>query len=79
MNEQEWQDCSDIQTMLDFIRGQASERKRRLLACECSSRIGELLTAVGVPKGGETCYFFFMLTGDGMARYYPFKFKRPAP
>src|SRR5262249_14022631 len=33
MTEQEWLACSDPQPMLEFMRGRASERKLRLLAC----------------------------------------------
>jgi hypothetical protein len=51
----------------------------RIADFESPQRIAELLTAVGVPEGGETGYLFFTLTTDGMTRYYPFKFKRPAP
>jgi hypothetical protein len=51
----------------------------RIADLETPQKIAALLTAVGVPEGGDTGYFFFTLTGDGMARYYPFKFKRPAP
>jgi hypothetical protein len=51
----------------------------RIADFENPRRISELLSAVGVPEGGDTGYFFFTLTADGMTRYYPFKFKRPAP
>jgi hypothetical protein len=51
----------------------------RIADFESAQRISELLTAVGVPEGGDTGYLFFTLSGDGMTRYYPFKFKRPAP
>lgn len=51
----------------------------RIADLESPQKINELLAAVGVPEGGDTGFFFFTLTGDGMTRYYPFKFKRPAP
>jgi hypothetical protein len=51
----------------------------RIADLESPQKINELLTAVGVPEGGDTGFFFFTLTADGMTRYYPFKFKRPAP
>jgi len=51
----------------------------RIADLETPQKVGELLGAVGVPEGGDTGYFFFTLTADGMTRYYPFKFKRPAP
>jgi hypothetical protein len=50
----------------------------RIADLETPQRISELLTAVGVPEGGDKGYFFFTLTSDGLTRYYPFKFKRPA-
>ena len=50
----------------------------RIADLESPEKIGELLAAVGVPEGGETGYFFFTLAADGLTRYYPFKFKRPA-
>jgi hypothetical protein len=51
----------------------------RIADLESPQKVATLLTAVGVPEGGDTGYFFFTLTADGMTRYYPFKFKRPAP
>jgi len=51
----------------------------RIADLETPQKVAELLGAVGVPEGGDTGYFFFTLTADGMTRYYPFKFKRPAP
>jgi hypothetical protein len=51
----------------------------RIADLESPQKIAELLRAVGVPEGGDTGYFFFTLSADGMTRYYPFKFKRPAP
>ena len=51
----------------------------RIADLENPQKIAELLRAVGVPEGGDAGYFFFTLTADGMTRYYPFKFKRPAP
>lgn len=35
MTEQEWLECADPKEMLEFLRGAASERKFRLLACAC--------------------------------------------
>jgi hypothetical protein len=43
MNEAEWRECINPDAMLDFLRGRASERKRRLFACACCRRIPNLL------------------------------------
>jgi hypothetical protein len=43
MTESDWNRCTDPQKMLDFLRGNASERKLRLLACACCRRISYLL------------------------------------
>src|SRR5262245_34096106 len=39
MTEQEWLECTDCWPMLKFLRGKASERKLRLLACACCRNI----------------------------------------
>src|SRR5258708_951699 len=44
MTEAEWLDCTDIDSMLKFVRDQVSERKLRLFACACCRRIWPLLT-----------------------------------
>jgi hypothetical protein len=49
MNEQEWVECADPQTVLEFLRGKASERKLRLFACACCRRF-----QTGVAAGGHT-------------------------
>ena len=53
----------------DLFRNERAERRLLSIATR----------QVGVPEGGEAGYFFFGLVSDGMTRYYPFKFKRPAP
>jgi hypothetical protein len=35
MTEAEWLDCSNVFTMLDFVRGKASQRGLRLFLCAC--------------------------------------------
>jgi len=43
VDEQEWLECEDPETMLEFLRGWASERKLRLFACACVRRVWHLL------------------------------------
>lgn len=46
----------------------------RIADLEQPERIAALLKGVG-EESGATAYFFFVLAGDGMMRYYPFKMK----
>lgn len=46
----------------------------RIADLEEPARIAELLKGVG-EESGATAYFFFVLSGDGMTRFYPFKMK----
>jgi hypothetical protein len=46
----------------------------RIADLEQPARIAELLKGVD-EESGATAYFFFVLAGDGMMRYYPFKMK----
>jgi hypothetical protein len=45
MTEQEWLACGDPQPMLEFLRGQVSERKRRLFRIACCRQLWPLLPA----------------------------------
>jgi hypothetical protein len=44
VTEEEWDGCTEPEKMLEFLRGTASDRKRRLLAVACARRIWPLLT-----------------------------------
>ena len=46
----------------------------RIADLEQPERIAELLKGID-EESGASAYFFFVLAGDGMVRYYPFKFK----
>jgi hypothetical protein len=43
MTEAEWMACTDPSKMLEFLRGEASERKLRLFACACCRRFWHLV------------------------------------
>ena len=43
MTEAEWLECDDPQRMLAFLRGRAGDRKLRLFAVACFTRLAALL------------------------------------
>jgi hypothetical protein len=43
MTEAEWLTSTDFRAMIDFARGQASDRKLRLFSCACVRRVWHLL------------------------------------
>jgi hypothetical protein len=47
MTDQEWLAATDLQDMLEFLRGKASGRKLRLLAVACSRRVWSWIDARG--------------------------------
>jgi hypothetical protein len=44
VTEQQWRTCTNPKPMLRFLRGNASNRKLRLLACACCRRVWDLLS-----------------------------------
>jgi hypothetical protein len=44
VNEQEWLEATDVQPMLEFLRGKVSDRKMRLFLIACCCRILPLLS-----------------------------------
>jgi hypothetical protein len=63
MTEAEWLACADPQPMLVSLRGQASERKLRLIACACCRRLWHLL----VGKQGRQAVEVAERFADGLA------------
>jgi hypothetical protein len=45
----------------------------RVSDLERTARILEIQTAIGVPEGGDSAYFFLVLTSGDANRYYPFR------
>ena len=44
MTESEWNTCTELEPMLAFVTGRASERKLRLFSCVCCRRVCHLMT-----------------------------------
>src|SRR5579871_6899756 len=44
VTEADWQVCTDPHVMLEFLRGQVSDRKLRLYGCSCCRHIWDQLT-----------------------------------
>jgi hypothetical protein len=47
VTEAEWLAASDLEMMLDFLRGKASDRKLRLFGCACARRVFGLMNERG--------------------------------
>src|SRR2546429_7472454 len=45
MTGAEFLSCNDPEPLLEFLRGKASERKLRLLACACCRQVGLMLSS----------------------------------
>ncbi|HEY7153521.1 MAG TPA: hypothetical protein VH575_06150 [Gemmataceae bacterium] len=63
MTEQEWLSDTDPRPMLEFLRGKASGRKRRLFAVSCCRHLWPLLTDLRIRDAVETAE----LWADGRA------------
>jgi hypothetical protein len=62
VNEAEWLACTDPQKMLEFLKGKATDRKRRLVAVACCWRILALM-----PKECRLAVEVAERCADGMA------------
>lgn len=53
LNENEWQNCSDPQAMLEFLKGRTSDRKAKLFAAAAFQLVGGLLQDKGQQRAIE--------------------------
>jgi hypothetical protein len=82
MTEQEWLNGTDPRPMLEFLRGQASERKLRLLCSACCRRLWHLLESSNLRQAvdalerfadgeiDETSFRAFAATTHPLRAYY---------
>src|SRR5580704_12910103 len=54
MSEAEWLECTDVEPMLEFLKGMASDRKLRLFAVACCRRVWAFVTSATDRKAIET-------------------------
>lgn len=64
MTEREWLTCTEADRMLDFLGGEASERKLRLLTCANFRRLGDYLPGDRAREAAE----IMERHADGLAR-----------
>ena len=63
MTETEWDGCSEVVEMLQFVAGSMSQRRRRLFGCACARRVWLHLPFECHRLAVETCERFADLLG----------------
>lgn len=58
VTESDWACCTDLRTMLNFLRGKASDRKLRLFACAACRSVWQSLTAHRVRQAIEVAELY---------------------